>query len=90
MWEFPQYKNYRKSQNVLAASWFKQNNFLTQDKYPFILKNKTQWRNNIILSEVADFIEVKKIESEKSKTPFPLHKYIHHGLSSQAMLFNLL
>ncbi len=28
--------------------------------------------------------------SIKQKKPFPLHKYIHHGLSSQAMLFNLL
>jgi hypothetical protein len=47
------------------------------------------WPSNIILPEVAEYITKCRTEA-KSKNPFPLHKYIHHGLSSQAMVFNLL
>jgi hypothetical protein len=37
-----------------------------------------------------EFMRETKKEYQKEAKPFPLHKYIHHGLSSQAMLFNLL
>jgi POLQ-like helicase len=44
---------------------------------------------NIICEDVADYVrqEQKRLLGEDS---FPLHKYLHHGLSSQAMAFNLI
>ncbi|MDR2010001.1 MAG: hypothetical protein LBQ22_05925 [Bacteroidales bacterium] len=90
MWKYQQYKSFRKSQNKFASDWFVKKNFTVQDKYPFILRHNSQWKENIILDSVANFIEKVKNEYEIKKVPFPLHKYVHHGLSSQAMLFNLL
>jgi len=90
MWKYQQYKDFRKSQNEFAKNWFEKKGVAVQEKYPFILKNNSQWKENLILEEVADFIELNKKEYENKKIPFPLHKYVHHGLSSQAMLFNLL
>jgi hypothetical protein len=90
MWKYQQYKNFRKAQNEFAKNWFAKKDFVVQEKHSFILKNSSQWKENLILEKVADFIELTKKEYEEKKIPFPLHKYIHHGLSSQAMLFNLL
>jgi hypothetical protein len=57
---------------------------------PYCLNNWDNWKDNIILEEVGSYIENFKKCCEKEGTPFPLHKYIHHGLSSQAMAFNLI
>jgi len=38
---------------------------------------------------VAAYIEEEHAQREAQQQGFPLHKYTHHGLSSQAMLFNL-
>jgi len=48
------------------------------------------WPKNIILPEVTQFIHNAAEEQRKDGNNFPLHKYIHHGLSSQALLFNLI
>jgi hypothetical protein len=90
MWDYPQYKDFRKQQNEIAEAYFKKHRYPVHDKYSFILKDRTDWTKNILLPEVANFIETIKEQYEKRGDPFPLHKYIHHGLSSQAMLFNLI
>ncbi|MDH4162865.1 MAG: hypothetical protein OEW15_09295 [Nitrospirota bacterium] len=56
----------------------------------YCLASWSDWHNNIILDEVVQYIERCKAECEAGGRPFPLHKFIHHGLSSQAMAFNLL
>lgn len=71
-----------------TADYFKGKEYPT-DKCGYILKKYDNWRNNILLEEVAEYIENEKKSCEQSNIPFPLHKYIHHGLSSQACLFNL-
>ena len=71
-----------------TAAYFKKKKYATL-KCGYILKEYEAWKDNIILQEVADYIDKKKEESV-GKVTFPLHKYIHHGLSSQACLFNLL
>ena len=55
---------------------------------PYLLARWEDWPNNIILPEVAAYI-AKERERRSTIKGLPLHKYIHHGLSSQAMLFNL-
>lgn len=58
----------------------------------YILDNHSNWEKNIIEPEVAKYIHNQIVSriSEKNGNTFALHKYIHHGLSSQACLFNLL
>lgn len=69
--------------------YFRGKGFTTSKKYPFILSDWNDWSNNIIHKRVVDYIMSIKAE-RKGKKSFPLHKYLHHGLSSQAFLFNLL
>jgi len=44
---------------------------------------------NLICEDVADYIRQEQ-ERHLGEDSFPLHKYLHHGLSSQAMAFNLI
>ena len=69
-----------------SAEWFKKKGCPTRPEYPYILKNRSDWRKNIILPEVFDYVMERK---QARNYPFPLHDWLHHGLSSQAMLFNL-
>lgn len=73
------YKAFRREVEPPASSWFKNHGKETQRRRPYILADKTRWKDNIILPEVA----------ELATTIQPLHRWIHHGLSSQAMLINL-
>lgn len=90
MWNFPLYKDFRREQNEIAREGFKGKGYAVQDNYPFILRSRDDWRKNIILGRVADYIEKTKNDCGQNSKSFPIHKYFHHGLSSQAMLFNLL
>jgi hypothetical protein len=54
------------------------------------MANRNDWQKNIIIPEVARYIAGEAESREQSAKPFPLHKWIHHGLSSQACLFSLL
>jgi hypothetical protein len=72
-----------------ATRWFDDKNLPRDPKYSFILDKWENWSSNLILPEVADYIRRHKASCESDGTPFPLHKYLHHGLSSQAMAFNL-
>lgn len=73
-----------------ASDWFAEKHFSTHSKMSYCLKDWSDWKNNIILEEVTSYIEMVKIDCESKGKPFPLHKYVHHGLSSQAMAFNLI
>jgi hypothetical protein len=54
-----------------------------------VLAKWEDWPKNIILPEVASYIAAASQSQRTLGHNFPLHKYLHHGLSSQAMLFNL-
>lgn len=89
-WIYPRHTEFESELRNSSSEWFIKNRFQVHSKMPYCLDSLDNWRNNIILSEVADYIENFKNESEKNNKPFPLHKYAHHGLSSQAMVFNLI
>ena len=89
-WEYARFSKFRARKNAVAAAYFKNQAFKVSDRYPFILADRNDWQNNIIQEDVADRIVQLQAGRRALKKPFPLHKYIHHGLSSQAMLFNLL
>lgn len=81
-WSYPRYATFERQMRRVATEWFRNKGYATQGRYPFILENYESWAQNLILPDVIGYIEARR-------QGFPLHKYIHHGLSSQAMLFNL-
>ncbi len=82
-WPIPRHSAFEVTMRVHAEAWFRRRGFATLPAYPYILAQHGAWSQNIILPEVATYIS-------EQRAGFPLHKYIHHGLSSQAMLFNLI
>jgi len=88
-WPYPRHRYFEKKLRKTAADWFRDKGFAVSARYPYILADREKWAQNIILTEVAEYIQEEHARREGEKRGFPLHKYIHHGLSSQAMLFNL-
>lgn len=89
-WPHPRYNHFRKIVRDAAKDWFTKQGFATQSKRPYILDSYDHWENNIILPEVSKFIIKQRAEALSKGHSYPLHKYIHHGLSSQALVFNLI
>ncbi|MHC1778931.1 MAG: hypothetical protein AB9922_01685 [Bacteroidales bacterium] len=89
-WIYPRHNKFKSELRNSSSEWFIKNGFQVHSKMSSCLNSIENWRNNIILLEVADYIENFKNESKKNGKPFPLHKYAQHGLSSQAMVFNLI
>ena len=88
-WPYPRYAQFRSAVRDAAIAWFSARNYETHPKYPYILAEWDHWPKNIILPDVADFIRATAEAQRSEQRPFPLHKYVHNGLSSQALLFNL-
>lgn len=89
-WPYPRYSDFSKVVHQVASEWFLARDCETNPKYPYILADWEDWPSNIILPEVSQFIQDKSVQQRKDGNNFPLHKYLHHGLSSQALLFNLI
>jgi POLQ-like helicase len=89
-WPYPHHGVFESELQRNAESYFRRKGYNVQKKKLYILAERQQWRNNIILTEVAGFIESKRNQRASQHEGFPLHAFIHHGLSSQAMLFNLI
>lgn len=88
-WPYPRLLHYEPKLREVAAAWFEKKKFPVDQKYKFILDKWENWDRNIILEEVASYVKRVKEKRDAAGKGFALHKYIHHGLSSQAMLFNL-
>jgi len=94
-WPFPHGKKWEEDLKRLLSQYFKGKKF-ENPKFPisprhsYILAKHSDWHKNIIVERVWEYIEKQKKKCSEHKQPFPLHKWIHHGLSSQAFLFNLL
>ena len=88
-WPFPKHSVFVKLLRKSTSEWFSQKGFVTRQRTPYILSERAKWQNNIILNEVVQYIVNAKQRCGDKRKPFPLHKYLHHGLSSQAMGFNL-
>lgn len=74
-------KQYRDCIADAAAAWFAATKRAVRHDLRYCLAERTQWRENIILPEVAEYVERHLV---------PLQKDVHSGLSSQAMLLNLI
>ncbi len=87
-WPFKRYKVFERELQDAAAGWFSQKGLSTHARMRYCLKSLDLWPQNIICTKVAEYIR-QEHERNLGKDSFPLHKYLHHGLSSQAMVFNL-
>lgn len=56
----------------------------------YILPRWEDWPQNLDGADAGAAIVAERERRQAAGEPFPLHEYLHHGLSSQAMLFNLL
>jgi len=87
-WPFESHLDFETRVRVAAKQWFADKGYKTHS-CGYILASYDDWGKNIICREVADYIKSERNKRANNRQGFPLHKYIHHGLSSQAMLFNL-
>ena len=73
-----------------AAKYFAGKGLSVNPRTAYMLDRHASWPSNIILPRAALFIQ-REIERRKAlKQHFALHTFVHHGLSSQALLWNLL
>ncbi len=89
-WLYPRHRGFEESVRQAAARWFTERGRKVNARYPYILADWSDWPANIICSDVVTMIEAERGRREARGEGFPLHKFIHHGLSSQAMVFNLI
>jgi len=82
------YDDYKRIMKEAASAWFARRGYSTDPNSRYCLESKRKWKQNIIRSEVADYIN-EIINKSAGRNSFSLHKYIHNGLSSQAMVINL-
>jgi len=74
-----------------VAVYFDEKGLAVRSTAPYILAGgKHRWPLNIIDPEVVAMIRAIIAERRAEGHPFPLHRWIRHGLSSQALLFNLI
>lgn len=88
-WPYPRHRQFEERLQQAAAVWFTGRGAAVHPRYPYILAEIDQWPENIIDPAVASYIRSEQERRGAQGQGFPLHKFIHHGLSSQAMLFNL-
>lgn len=88
-WPYARHRDYQKKLQQVAAAWLKSKNVNAGQKYSYILADRGGWRDNVILPEVVDYLVAEQRRRATQGEAFAFQKYIHHGLSSQAMLCNL-
>lgn len=88
-WQYPRHQDFERLLQSAAARWFADQGFSVQSKYPYILADLEHWPQNIIVPKVVAYVVAERARRQAKRIGFPLHKYVHHGLSSQALLFNL-
>jgi POLQ-like helicase len=88
-WPYPRHESFEAKLRDSNANWFAKRGYAVNPRMPYLLEHWEDWPENIILPEVAQFIQQEQKNRHETNKGFPLHKYLHHGLSSQAMLFNL-
>ena len=87
-WPHKRYSQYEREMRRTAKTWFESKGLETHARWSFCLARHDMWRDNIICEDVAAYIDDERTRHQ-SEDSFPLHKFLHHGLSSQAMVFNL-
>lgn len=61
-WSFPRHIHYEQALRDVAAKWFLEKGYPVRKKMKYILASRDDWLKNIILPEVADYIDDQKAE----------------------------
>jgi len=88
-WPYPRRGPFVDHLRQSAAAWFAKRNYEVVRGQPYCLAHSWEWPQNMILMEVASYIEALQAARHGDREPFLLHRSLHNGLSSQALLFNL-
>lgn len=88
-WPYKRYADFEKELRGAASKWFEEKGFKTKSDMPYCLESFGMWEQNLINDGVRKYIN-DEMGKKSANDPFPAHKYLHHGLSSQAMGFNLI
>lgn len=94
-WRCPRHGRFERDLRLVASRWFAANGLRTDPRYPYRLESWKMWPDNIIDPAVVELIEDEcnrraTLKRGMRREGFPLHNNLHHGLSSQAMLLNLI
>lgn len=89
-WPYPRRGPFVSHLKRSAAAWFDAHHCEVQFLRPYCLANWEDWPMNIIVPEVASYIDEVRRSRQSAGQPFPLHRFLYDGLSSQALLFNLI
>ena len=86
---YPRHADFKSDIQKRGASFFKKKGYAVDKRNSYVLADDKRWPLNIILEEVADHIKREMKKRPKPSGGSFLHKGVHNGTSSQAMLFNL-
>lgn len=89
-WAYPRHDDFERPLRAAAEAWFAGKGYACQPKKPYILDSWDQWPQNLIDRRLEQYVAAERRLREPEGRGFPLHKYLHHGLSSQALALNLL
>ena len=89
-WPYPRHSHFVSHLRQAANNWFAEHKCTVHPTYAYRLAKWDDWPSNIIVNEVTKYIDNIRKERAALGQGFPLHDYVHHGLSSQALLFNLI
>ena len=89
-WPYPRRVRFERELRKTAAAWLAERGFEQHARYPFCLASGDLWPQNIIDPDVVGYVRRQMPARESEGRGFALHDWVHHGLSSQAMLFNLI
>ena len=56
-WPVPRYAAYQKDMRKIASAWFDEKGLARSSRYSFILDKREHWPLNMVLPEVAGYIE---------------------------------
>ncbi len=89
-WKRPvRFQAYRRRLEGAAARYFAERGLPVRARAPWILADAERWADNLIDPAWAGLVAAEQARHAAAGEGFPLHRHAHHGLSSQAMLFNL-
>jgi hypothetical protein len=88
-WPYLRHGDFVAGLKQAAARWFAAKGYPVNPRQRYILDAWQNWHHNIILPEVATYIDGQIADRDHRSEGFALHRSVHHGLSSQALLFNL-
>ena len=88
-WPYQRRSEWVAEQRRTVATYFRERG-VAVGRQDYILKDRDAWEHNLVDPGLRAWLIDLQQKRQASRGTFPIHKWIHHGLSSQALLVNLL